>query len=53
MIYLDIKVGKLALYELILSHKKMTIDLTKEQWIEYEVYLKNSLVLLKSFSNFC
>ena len=53
LIYLDIKVGKLALYELILQHKKMTINLTEEQWKEYEVYLKNSLILLKSFSNFC
>jgi len=49
-VHLGVEVGRIALYEFTLAHKKMSTDLTRSQWREYEVYLANSLRSLESFS---
>jgi hypothetical protein len=48
--YLDVDVGKVALYEFTLAHKKMSTVLTDEQWAEYGIYLSNALITLLGFS---
>lgn len=48
--YLGVKVGRLALYEFTLAHKKMTTELSESQWREYQVYLANALRTLHGFS---
>lgn len=48
--YLDVAVGRLALYEFTLLHKKMSMDLTEGQWLEYGIYLANALRSLLAFS---
>ncbi len=50
--FFGINIGRLSLYELILHHKKMSIKLNSKQWKDYKIYLFNSLVILKSFSNY-
>ena len=45
-------VGRLALYEFTLAHKKMSTELTDEQWVEYGIYLENSLISLVSMANY-
>lgn len=50
--YLGVKVGRVALYEFTLAHKKMSTDLTDAQWEEYEIYLANALRAMFSFSNY-
>lgn len=50
--YLGVKVGRLALYEFTLAHKKMSTDLTDQQWREYEIYLVNALRSLQSFARY-
>lgn len=48
----DIDVGRLALYEFTLAHKKMSTELTDIQWSEYEIYLRNALLSLRGFSRY-
>ncbi|MHB1530443.1 MAG: hypothetical protein ACYCXT_13690 [Acidiferrobacteraceae bacterium] len=38
-----IKVGRLALYEFLLNHKKNNLDISLDQWPEYRVLLRNSI----------
>ncbi len=49
---LGVNVGRLALYEFTLAYKKMSTELTVEQWRDYEIYLANALVTLRSFSRY-
>lgn len=49
-IHLGVNVGRLALYEFTLAHKKMSTELTSPQWLEYEIYLDNALRTLEAFS---
>lgn len=51
-IFHGVTVGRIALYEFTLMHKKMSMDLTDAQWKEYEVYLYNCLVTLLAFSRY-
>jgi hypothetical protein len=48
--YLGVNVGRLALYEFTLAHKKMSTELNDLQWKEYQVYLANSLRTLHGFA---
>lgn len=48
--YLGIQVGRAALYELTLAHKKISTNLTEQQWNDYKVYLINALRTLQGFS---
>lgn len=48
----EVQVGKLALYEFTLAHKKISTDLTDLQWMEYRIYLGNALVTLRAFSRY-
>jgi len=50
--FLGVKVGRVALYEFTLSHKKMSTNLTGAQWEEYEIYLANALRALFAFSKY-
>jgi hypothetical protein len=50
--FLGVRVGRLALYELTLCHKKMSTTLTKEQWDDYGVYLVNALRSLQGFARY-
>lgn len=50
--YFDVPVGRLALYEFTLAHKKMSTELTDQQWAEYQVYLENALIALVGFANY-
>lgn len=50
--YLGVKVGYLALYEFTLFHKKMSTELTDQQWTEYGIYLENGLRALHAFSKY-
>lgn len=50
--YLGVKVGKVALYEFTLAHKKMSTDLTEAQWADYQVYLANALRTLQGFERY-
>lgn len=47
-----VEVGKLALYEFTLAHKKISTDLTDLQWAEYLIYLSNALLTLRAFSRY-
>ena len=38
-----VNIGKIALYELLLHRKKMTLDFTDDEWVECLVDLKNTL----------
>lgn len=49
---LGVNVGRVALYEFTLAHKKMSTDLTPEQWQEYQVYLANAMLTLLGFSRY-
>ena len=50
--YLGVKVGRVALYEFALAHKKMSTELTELQWQEYQVYLVNALRTLQGFARY-
>lgn len=50
--YLGVKVGRIALYEFTLAHKKMSTELNEMQWREYQVYLANALRTLQSFARY-
>lgn len=50
--YLGMKVGRVALYEFTLAHKKMSTNLTEQQWREYQVYLANALRTLQGFARY-
>jgi hypothetical protein len=50
--YLGVKVGRVALYEFTLAHKKMSTELTELQWREYQVYLANALRTLQGFARY-
>jgi hypothetical protein len=50
--YLGVKVGRLALYEFTLAHKKMSTVLNDLQWREYHFYLVNALRTLQSFARY-
>jgi hypothetical protein len=50
--YLDVKVGRIALYEFTLAHKKMSTELTELQWKEYYFYLTNALRTLQAFARY-
>ena len=50
--YLGVQVGRIALYEFTLSHKKMSTDLNEMQWSEYHVYLVNALRTLQGFARY-
>ena len=41
-----VDVGRFALYELLLNHKKQSLQFSSAEWAEYLVQLKNSLVSL-------
>ncbi len=51
-IYLGVKVGRVALYELTLAHKKMSTELDELQWKEYHCYLANALRTLQGFARY-
>ena len=50
--YLGVNVGRLALYEFTLAHKKMSIELDELQWKEYQCYLVNALRTLQGFARY-
>lgn len=50
--YLGVKVGRVALYEFTLAHKKMSTELNELQWHEYQVYLANVLRTLQGFARY-
>lgn len=50
--YLGVKVGRVALYEFTLAHKKMSTELNELQWREYQVYLTNALRTLQGFARY-
>jgi hypothetical protein len=50
--YLGINVGRLALYEFTLAHKKMSTELTELQWKDYLVYLANALRTLQGIARY-
>ncbi len=50
--YLGIKIGRLALYEFTLAHKKVSTELSAIQWKEYKVYLVNALRTLQAFARY-
>jgi hypothetical protein len=41
-----VEVGRLALYELLLNHKKQRLQLSDAEWAEYLTHLKNALLSL-------
>jgi hypothetical protein len=45
----DVPVGKIALYEVLLKFKKMTLDFDDDEWKLYKIYFKNCLLSLVSF----
>lgn len=42
----DVPVGRLATYELLLRHKKLSLDLTGDEWREYQISLRYVLLSL-------
>lgn len=42
----DVPVGRLATYELLLRHKKLSLDLTDDEWREYQISLRYALLSL-------
>jgi len=40
----NINIGKIALYEFIIHHKKMDLNINQEEWKECLVYIKNTLI---------
>lgn len=50
--YLGVKVGRVALYEFTLAHKKMSTELTELQWKEYHFYLANALRTLQGCARY-
>lgn len=50
--FIGVQVGRMALYEFTLAHKKMTTELTGRQWRDYQVYLTNALRTLLGFSRY-
>ncbi len=50
--YLGVRVGRVALYEFTLAHKKMSTVLNELQWSEYHIYLVNALRTLQGFSRY-
>lgn len=49
---LGVNVGRLALYEFTLAHKKVSTSLTSQQWDEYCVYLVNAMRSLQAFARY-
>ncbi|MTD94667.1 hypothetical protein GIW81_10025 [Hyphomicrobium sp. xq] len=47
---MGLNIGRIALYEFTLTHKKMSTDLTETQWEEYGIILANALVSLTAFA---
>lgn len=47
--YDGIEIGKIALYEVLLKYKKMSLDFDTNEWKEYIIYLKNTLLSLFAF----
>lgn len=50
--YLGVKVGRVALYEFTLAHKKMSTELNALQWKEYHFYLTNALRTLQGCARY-
>lgn len=50
--YLGVKVGRVALYEFTLAHKKMSTELNDLQWRDYHCYLVNALRTLQGFMRY-
>lgn len=50
--YLGVEVGRIALYEFTLAHKKMSTDLNELQWKEYHFYLVNAMRTLQGFARY-
>lgn len=50
--YLGVKIGRVALYEFTLQHKKMSTEFNELQWREYREYLANSLRTLQGFARY-
>ncbi len=50
--FLGVNVGKIALYEFTLLHKKMSTVFTDIQWNDYRIFLENALITLKGFSRY-
>jgi hypothetical protein len=50
--FLGVKVGRIALYEFTLAHKKMSTDFNDLQWNDYHTYLINSLRTLQGFARY-
>ena len=50
--HLGVNVGRVALYELTLAHKKMSTVLSALQWSEYRCYLTNALRTLQGFAHY-
>lgn len=50
--YLGVKVGRVALYEFTLAHKKMSTELNELQWRDYHLYLSNALRTLQGFARY-
>lgn len=50
--YLGVKVGRVALYEFTLAHKKMSTEFNELQWKEYHFYLANALRTLQGFARY-
>lgn len=42
----DVPVGRLATYELLLRYKKLSLDLTGDEWTEYQISLRYALLSL-------
>lgn len=51
-VYLGVNVGRIALYEFTLFHKKLSTNLTPHQWDEYRIYLFNALCSLQAFARY-
>jgi hypothetical protein len=47
--YDNVFVGKIALYEVLLKYKKMSLIFNEEEWEFYLIYLKNCMLSLLSF----
>ena len=42
--FMGCQIGKVALYELLLSHKKINLNFDEEEWSEYLKFLKNCMI---------
>jgi hypothetical protein len=52
LVVAGVSVGKVALYEFTLAHKKMSTELTISQWAEYQIYLSNALLTMRAFARY-